>query len=560
VTLTVSLKITGDASALIKAADDASAATRGLQDVCDTASKSITNTGKEVEAVATGLENATKSVGNTEKSVQSAIKTTSDFSVALQKTRQQVSGYVSGIDEVIVGYDAYGMALRRSKADMDALASAQIKAEQAAAAQATAIQKWRDQLDPVAAVTRRANAEIQTLNGWMATGVITQDEHAKMSGMVKNGLDQIGHAAEASAGQIAMGRRIVVTNLMNMGQVAMATGGSFQMMATPLPDVIYGLTQMGRGAVFAGSAVLILMAALAVTAGAVMAHDSSLREVAVSQRVFGDSLGLTKTQLESMAQSSSSMGQTTVREARSMQAAMMQAGSIGAEAYKTIIATARDYAVVTGTDATQAAAALAKALADPAKAARDLDDQLTLLTPVQREHIELMSKMGEKEKAQAELAEALQSKLRGLADDGLGNLGKAWRAISSAASDAWDAMGKWGKEDTPGQALAAAQKKLDDLKGVPASADFSNGNALQIQSLETQIGQLKDQISKDDAKAANLKNTADRNSAVNAGLDTARGINADIQTLGPVDKGDSQTHRDVIQHWSLRRPVACVAI
>ena len=26
--------------------------------------------------------------------------------------------------------------------------------------------------------------------------------------------------------------------------------------------------------------------------------------------------------------------------------------------------------------------------------------------------------------------------------------------------------------------------------------------------------------------------------------------------LGPVDKGDSQTGADVIQHWSLRRPVA----
>ena len=35
---------------------------------------------------------------------------------------------------------------------------------------------------------------------------------------------------------------------------------------------------------------------------------------------------------------------------------------------------------------------------------------------------------------------------------------------------------------------------------------------------------------------------------------------AKLIKLGPVDKGDSQTHRDVIQHWSLRRPVACVAI
>lgn len=30
--------------------------------------------------------------------------------------------------------------------------------------------------------------------------------------------------------------------------------------------------------------------------------------------------------------------------------------------------------------------------------------------------------------------------------------------------------------------------------------------------------------------------------------------------LGRVDKGDSQNRADVIQHWSLRRPVACAAI
>ncbi|MGE4281216.1 MAG: hypothetical protein AB7G62_16630 [Magnetospirillum sp.] len=45
--------------------------------------------------------------------------------------------------------------------------------------------------------------------------------------------------------------------------------------------------------------------------------------------------------------------------------------------------------------------------------------------------------------------------------------------------------------------------------------------------------------------------------------DKLNGIAGEVHSfkglLGPVDKGDSQNRAGVIQHWSLRRPVACVA-
>lgn len=62
---------------------------------------------------------------------------------------------------------------------------------------------------------------------------------------ITDALVETGEAATRSASQVAFGRRIVTQNLTDMAQVAVVTKGNLGSMASVLPDLVYGLKQMG---------------------------------------------------------------------------------------------------------------------------------------------------------------------------------------------------------------------------------------------------------------------------------------------------------------------------
>ena len=111
-----------------------------------------------------------------------------------------------------------------------------------------------------------------------------------------------------------------------------------------------------------------------------------------------------------------------------------------------------DFAAATGASVPDAAKKLADAFKDPVAGAKQLDDQLGLLTAEQRLSIESFVEQGNRLDAQKILMEALTEKTRGLADQGqtpltkaTDELGKAFdRMLTSAGNGApWQTLNNW---------------------------------------------------------------------------------------------------------------------
>ena len=113
---------------------------------------------------------------------------------------------------------------------------------------------------------------------------------------------------------------------------------------------------------------------------------------------------------------------------------LVQVRTLGGEALQKIALLSADFATATGQDATGAAKELAKAMEEPAKGARVLDEAFNFLTVSQLVAIEAMVEAGDKAGAQGVVLDALGTRLKDLADNSLTPLQTATKNFG----DAWD--------------------------------------------------------------------------------------------------------------------------
>ncbi len=113
---------------------------------------------------------------------------------------------------------------------------------------------------------------------------------------------------------------------------------------------------------------------------------------------------------------------------------LVQVRTLGGEALQKIALLSADFATATGQDAASAAKELAKAMEEPAKGARVLDEAFNFLTVSQLVAIEAMVEAGDKAGAQGVVLDALGTRLKDLADNSLTPLQTATKNFG----DAWD--------------------------------------------------------------------------------------------------------------------------
>ena len=142
---------------------------------------------------------------------------------------------------------------------------------------------------------------------------------------------------------------------------------------------------------------------------------------------------------------------------------LVQVRTLGGEALEKIAMLSADFAAATGQDAAGAAKELAKAMEDPAKGARTLDEAFNFLTASQLITVDAMVEAGDKAGAQAVVLDALKDHVEGLAKDGLTPLQEA----SKNFGDAWDgAMGQVGNRgplDTANELMAGLVNRTAEL-------------------------------------------------------------------------------------------------
>lgn len=157
---------------------------------------------------------------------------------------------------------------------------------------------------------------------------------------------------------------------------------------------------------------------LAGTALAVVAVVRSLATYGTAMKQFettaagvGRVSGQTAQQLEDIAEAAAASGERSIGATRDSVNAFAAAGIQGEQTLTSLAAMVEKYGKLTGQDVPAAQAALAAAMADPARAADTFTQQLGLLTGAQYEHIRQLAAQGDQEKATSELTRILSGDL-----------------------------------------------------------------------------------------------------------------------------------------------------
>lgn len=227
----------------------------------------------------------------------------------------------------------------------------------------------------------------------------------------------------------------------------------------------------GNAAKALGGYILGLVTPVTVAAGAVaglvyaIASSESearkLSSISIAFQATGRSALLTADEIRELRKEMALLPGVSKESAGTVISEFARTREIGASVLKGLSRNIADFAVALGQDVPAAAKTLAKAFADPAKGAKDLDDALGFLTSNQLLAINAMVEAGDRAGAQKLMLEALATATKGLANEGTA-LEKATKEFGRAWTDAMNRM-----DSRP---LNVLMDRLADLVNVAAKA------------------------------------------------------------------------------------------
>ncbi len=253
--------------------------------------------------------------------------------------------------------------------------------------------------------------------------------------------DELGKSGAATKSAAEQSREFANT----MKQQEAATAGAAAKNAA-LEQATGRLPPALRAAATAGGALAaVLVAAGVALANSVRAHEQYERALGRTEAALvaqGRAGEISRQGLAQMGAQLAALPGMTRSSADQTIAAMVQMRAIGGAAIAELSALAADYAAVTGQQVPQAAAALAKAFADPAKGARELDQQLGLLSVSQQIEIQNLVALGRNAQAQGVLLDALKNRIAGLNEQAMtplerstDRLSRAWETLTARMRD-----------------------------------------------------------------------------------------------------------------------------
>jgi len=396
-----------------------------------------------------------------------------------------------------------------------------------------------------AALIRRQRAEREDQEiaaQWQA--MLAEEASAKQA--VVDGTLEMGDAAVHVSGQMAQARQIIQANLINIANVGLASGWDPALMLSPLPDVIYGLKEYyegsqkaaeaaretgeaasvsaediaatgevadqagtrlralaaagagtGGGLIAAAVAASAVAAAFAASVVAAVQYRDALEDVDKALKLTGQISGQTASGLEAMAHTMAASGRISVSEAREIEQAMLAAGTVSSEAFKTAAGVVGDWASLTGAKAVEAAKDIATSLGEPAKAAELLARQYGALTAEQVRAIEKMARLGDEAGAQKAVLEGYQTVIRRAAEET-----SLWTRAVNTLSDAWKQFG--GVTSGPVTTidkLAAARERLAQLEKGGGSGGWMFGREGMVAAERQRVAELERQLAEEQERA-----------------------------------------------------------
>ncbi len=256
---------------------------------------------------------------------------------------------------------------------------------------------------------------------------------------------------------------------------------------------------------------------------------ASEKEVETAASGLGRAFAGTQASMDAAARAGASAAGISVTSAKSMEAAFLQTGKIGSDNFQRLISISKDFGATFGTDAKTAGDMLAKMFSDPEQAAQQLYQQYGLIDAATARQATNLARSNRQSEAQAVLLDALPGKLAS-ATEATTALGRAWDSVATAASNAWNWLGRTTNKALTGptleEQLALERARAEGAKNDPILRMFGVDNSAQAE-----VDRLQSEIKKRDEEAARKQQEAENIRLTQTATRLAEGSSANSDAL-----------------------------
>lgn len=487
----------------------------------ETASVSLNKAGETAEAQSARIRNMVDA-----SLAQSAAHSQNANSLEeLTQSQQRAAGSTQGAAQrQTQAMQASWDATKKNADGLGRLGTSNRSASQAAAAAAAATEKQSQELtellgkiDPVIRELDRLDDQERQLAMARREGRIDLDTYDRFNAKLAENRARLAGSANAmgragiTAGQYQQAMRQlpmqitdVTTSLvsgMPIWMVAIQQGGQIKDSFGGVGPAFKAVT----GAI--NPMTLAIGAAVAVAAALVVAHEMGAAEARRYEKALimtGNAAGTSSDQLNDMAERIDGIAGTQ-RQAAAALTEAARTGKLAGDQLEQVALTAVQMQVAMGTAVGETVKQFVELAEDPVKAIIKLNDQYNFLTADVFEQIMALKEQGDElgasRLAMDTFADTMQTRASDITEN-LGYLESAWRAIKSAAAEAWDAMLDIGRESTLEKQLDTVEKKLRNraMNATPNPMAFVVRGP-EDDRLEAEAEQLRLAIETRDAKA-----------------------------------------------------------
>lgn len=373
-------------------------------------------------------------------------------------------------------------------------------------------------LDPASAAQERLNDELREYAALARAGKLSTDQLAQAQALARGRYDEAALAInrqERGLSKLAMASRL---NLARQGADVFTTaamGMNPAMIAIQQGPQIAdawatsNLKLNGSLMLVAGS-VGVVAAATAVGVAAWMEGEKSSLAYERAISGVGRASQINAVELRSAAEAGAEAAKISIKAGQEQATAYAATGKIGAEVIKGLVSMGKDYASFMGMDAADATKSLAKAMEDPAKAARDMTREFGLLDQKTIEHIESLVKLGDRQTAQKILMAELNEAVRGHGDK-IGELASFWDVAARSMSNYWTGLGEW--------LHTTRDEQVAKYDAAIANGRRTGANPQRLAQMEAERDALNFQIGYDRAKTENDQRSAAGNQSAQEAVD-----------------------------------------
>lgn len=297
--------------------------------------------------------------------------------------------------------------------------------------------------------------------------------------------------------------------------------------------------------------------AIAVIAGTKAWYDyaSSVAKLGALSQGMGAQLGESGAQLEANAEAAADAAKISVSAARDLEQGYIAVASSG-DVLVGLTAITKDFAAATGQDAKGAQQELNATFGDTIAGAQAMAEKYGAVTQAQIEHIAKLVEEGDQTNAQIALLNALGPAFDGAAAHA-SVLERGWSGIATAASDAWNWMGKALDRMATGGTLADQIKSLEMKRDSTPTGFESDRKAIQsqIDGLRVQLNQEAAQASRRAevstvAQGRKIVDSYTGESALSGYKDAAGKLKAALNTTSQLDPSQRKAMTDTLDAYN----------